>query len=727
MPYIYIIVTIISFIVLSLFIIISDRKVLFYNASFFIFVFIGNLGYMTLGFSTNLQEAILAYKLTYLCGCSLSLFLMMLVFDACKVMPNKLIRLGMYAYNFTIIILSMSIGYTDWFYKDCHIERIYDTTVLVKEYGVCHNLFLVMMYGYVAVGIILLLYSLIKRKNLVYKNVIMLLIVFGITIFCYTIGRKIFTAIDPLCISYCINDIILLFVTYNTCLYNLDEALLNSVEKQEHQGYLLFDKRFNYVGCNDVAIKFIPALQSQHLAKRLDTSESEVLAKINQLIENYSKDSDKESISFDGQDIEISVQYLYKVNKVRGYIVRITDDSKQQEYIRQLDMISMNKSNFLSNVSHEIRTPINSVLGMNEMILRECKDERIREYALNIASSGETLLQLINDVLDLSKIESGKLEVLPTEYNLADIIYDLENMIRPLVNKANLELEIKTSPDLPKTLYGDSIRVKQMITNILTNAVKYTEKGSITFDIKGKRDGDLFVFQYSVKDTGKGIKASDMGYLFDAFERVDQLKNSGIEGTGLGLAITRKFAIMMGGDITVESEYGKGSNFTITVPQKIIGDELMGDYRVNCHENVRQEYTESFHAPDAKVLVVDDVKMNLTVIKLLLKKTSVQIICCSSGKQCIETVKEESFDIILLDHMMPELDGVETLKNIRENHYCDDTPIIVLTANADVNAKDQYLELGFADYLSKPIDPVLLEKCLLKYLPEEKITDGSFE
>lgn len=723
MAYVYVVVALISFIVLCLFIAISDRKVLFYNASFFIFVLIGNMGYMTLGFSDNLKEAVLAYKLTYLCGCLLSLFLMMLVFDACKVMPNKPIRLGMYGLSFTVILLSMSIGYTDWFYKDCHIEKIYGTTVLIKEYGPWHNLFLAMMYGYVLLGVILIIYSLWKRKNLVYKNVIMLLVVFSITIFCYTVGRKLFVAIDPLCISYCINDIILLFVTYNTCLYNLDEALLNSVEKQENQGYLLFDKRFNYVGSNHVAVKFIPALKSQRLAKKLDTTQSEVLAIVDEMIKNYSKESERQTISVEGQDIEISVQYLYKSSKVRGYIVRLADDSKRQEYIRRLDMISMNKSHFLSNVSHEIRTPINSVLGMNEMILRECKEDNIREYALNIASSGETLLQLINDVLDLSKIESGKLEVIPKEYNLADIIYELESIIQPLVNKTPLKLIIETSPNLPKTLYGDAIRVKQMVTNILTNAVKYTEEGSVVFDISGERQGDTFLFRYQVKDTGKGIKKSDMEYLFDSFERVDQLKNSGIEGTGLGLAITKKFATMMGGNIEVESTYGEGSIFTITVPQKIVGEELMGDYRTNRQENVHQKYTESFHAPDAHILVVDDVKMNLTVIKLLLKETNLQVTCCSSGKECLEAVKENSFDVIFLDHMMPELDGVETLKIIRENHYCDETPIIVLTANADVNAKEQYLEAGFKDYLSKPVDPRLLEQCLLNCLPKDKLRD----
>ena len=717
----YLIATIISFIASIIFIIMSDRKVLFYNASFFLFVFIGTLGYFFGSNAKTVEEAILANKITYITGCLLPLFLMMLVFDACKIMPGKLLRLAMYGLNGTIMVLAMTVEYTDWFYEECHIEKVNNYTVLVKEYGPAHTLFLVMLYGYLLAGVTLLVSSLVKRKNLIYKNVLLLLLVYIITVLCYAFGRKIFAGIDPVCISYCINVVIFLFVTYNTSLYNLDEALLTSIEKQDYQGFLLFDKKLHFVGCNDVAVQLIPEIGSQPLAKKINSSDSEVLTKIIQLVESYHGETEKESMSSYGQDIEVSVQYLYKVNQVRGYIVRLTDDSKQQEYIRQLDMISTNKSNFLSNVSHEIRTPINSVLGMNEMILRECEDPKIREYALNIASSGKTLLQLINDVLDLSKIESGKLEVIPVEYNLADIIHDLETMIRPLIKTDNITLHIETSEHLPKTLSGDAIRVKQMLTNILTNAVKYTEKGSILFRIDGERIGDSFVFKYIVKDTGKGIKESDIGNLFNAFERVDQLKNSGIEGTGLGLAITRKFALLMGGDITVESTYGEGSTFTIVVPQKVIGEELMGDYHIHHRENVRKAYTESFHAKNAKLLAVDDVKMNLMVQKGLLKRTQVQITCCSSGKECIEAVKKEHYDMILLDHMMPELDGVETLELIRKEHYCDDTPIIALTANADIKARDQYLAFGFTDYLSKPIDPPMLEKIILEHLPKEKI------
>ncbi len=726
----YLISFIITVIALVIFVVISDRKVLFFNASFFIFVLIANWGYYFFGRSETLEEALMAYRFVYVCGGLLTAFMMMLVFDACQIKAPKALRIGIYVFNSTVVALAMTMGYNNWFYvkSGCELVPASQSANGVayfasKTYGPAHNAFYVMIYGYMIAGVVLLLVSLIRRKKLIYKNIFLMIFTYVITVLCYTVGKKIFVGFDPVPVSYAINAIFLIPITYNTSLYNLDEALLASVEKQEHHGYLLFDIHYKYVGCNPIAKRFIPEVDDQQLARTLKTDGSGALKYVDQLIRNFDGVSESEYLSYDGKDIEISIQYIYKNDRKRGYIVRIADDSKRQEYIRQLDLISTNKTNFLSNVSHEIRTPINAVLGMNEMILRESEEKKTREYATNIATSGQTLLQLINDVLDLSKIESGKMEVISTEYNLADIICNLEDMIRPLIKRDDLKLEVETAPNLPKRLYGDAVRVRQMATNILTNAVKYTESGTIRFMITGERDGDNFIFRYAVKDTGRGIKEGEMGNLFNAFERVDQVRNSGIEGTGLGLAITKKFANMMGGEIYVESEYGVGSTFTIEVPQKVIGDELMGDYRDSFKKTERKTYQESFHAPDAKVLVVDDVDMNLKVISLLLKKTQMQIVSCKSGRECIDLVQKEQFDLILLDHMMPELDGVETLKIMRENQYCDNTPVIALTANVDVDAEARYLAWGFNGYLAKPVQPAMLEDMLHKFLQDKVVTE----
>ncbi|MGN0495901.1 MAG: ATP-binding protein [Lachnospiraceae bacterium] len=388
--------------------------------------------------------------------------------------------------------------------------------------------------------------------------------------------------------------------------------------------------------------------------------------------------------------------------------------------MRQLDTISQNKTNFLSNVSHEVRTPINSILAINEMILRECQDNTIREYASNIESAGNMLLQIINDILDFSKIEAGKFEILPVEYQLADVITDLKNMIRPLIQKKEISFHVKLSDNLPQTLRGDVTRIRQMVTNLLTNAVKYTEKGSITMEVDGEIQEGQFLFSYRITDTGKGIKEKDIDSLFTAFNRFDKLENNGIEGTGLGLAITKKFAEMMDGSISVESTYKKGSTFTITIPQDIVDATPM---KTEQKKHVsKAAYKETFHAPNAKILAVDDTPMNLSVLKALLKQTQIQITTCTSGKECLDISKNESFDIILLDHMMPDFDGIDTFHVIRREHYCDNTPIIVLTANAQTNAKEYYQNLGFNDYLSKPLVPQVLEQLIMEYIPEEKLS-----
>lgn len=715
---------VVTFITLVVFISMSDRKVLFYNASYFMFILLSNLGSLFVATSNNVEEAILGNKVIYFCGCALPIFLIMLTCDACRVEVNKFVRMLMYGYNCIVMLLAMTVGFNKIFYSSTKIVNIQGVTVLIREYGPAHVLFLILLYGYMGGSVGVIVYSLIKRKNLIYRNVFIMLISYSITFLAYVFGKKLLGGLEPICVAYSLDGIILLFLTYNTSLYNLDEALLASIEKQDRIGFILLDRKYRYYGCNEVTTSMIPEVATLRMGRRVDVSDDSCLSQILRVVNDFDSEHTRndEVISCNDIDLRVNVQYLYKENRVRGYIVSLTDDSKVQGYIRELDMVSKNKSSFLSNVSHEIRTPINAVLGMNEMILRECKEEAIREYAMNIEESGRTLLQLINDVLDLSKIESGKFEVIADEYDLASLICELEDMITPLAAKKGLQFKVETDSMLPKRLYGDKVRVKQMVTNTLTNAVKYTVEGSVTLRIYGERKDDDFIINFSVKDTGKGIKREDIGNLFNAFERVDQLKNSGIEGTGLGLAITKKFAVMMGGNISVESIYGEGSDFIVTVPQRIVGDELMGDYHNNDNPKKRDKYVPKFIAPTAKVLVVDDVKMNLTVVKLLLKETQMKISCVKSGMECIEEVQKEKFDIILLDHMMPELDGVGTLKIIKDNHYCDDTPIIALTANATVEARETYRGYGFTDYLAKPIDAEELEHMLVTYLPQDKYT-----
>lgn len=380
------------------------------------------------------------------------------------------------------------------------------------------------------------------------------------------------------------------------------------------------------------------------------------------------------------------------------------------------------KSRFLANMSHEIRTPINAIMGMNELILRESKEASTIEYAQNIASASESLLGIINDILDLSKIESGKMEVVPANYSLRTLITDCCKMIEGRASAKKLELIIDADKTTPCNLYGDDVRLHQIITNILTNAVKYTHEGSVTLRIRWKSagDGEKILLIVSVEDTGIGISDENKEKLFGSFERFDNEKNKGIEGTGLGLAITKQLVELMDGNIGVYSTIGKGSLFYVEIPQEIAALGELGDININ-KRTQNTVYKEKLVVPDKRILVVDDVKVNLKVIEGLLKKTQIQIETADGGAKCIEKAYNKKYDVILLDHMMPEIDGEDALKEIKKegciNH---DTPVIVLTAYVMAGAREKYIEKGFDDYLSKPVSGEDLEDMLIKYIKKEK-------
>ena len=403
---------------------------------------------------------------------------------------------------------------------------------------------------------------------------------------------------------------------------------------------------------------------------------------------------------------------------------------KQLSQAREIaDAANRSKSDFLANMSHEIRTPINAVLGMNEMILRESKEPDILTYAENVDSAGKNLLSIINDILDFSKIESGKMEIVEAPYRLSAVLNDVSNMVMFRAKEKQLSFHVDADRNLSDGLYGDEVRIRQVMTNLLNNAVKYTVRGSVKLTVEEKviPDNEETVnLVATVEDTGIGIREEDMKKLFGKFERVDLEQNKTVEGTGLGLAITKKLVEMMGGTIHVESVYGKGSRFTVSIPQKIVSDERVGDFREAFQHNAKEAgaYRESFHAPDAHILVVDDTEMNLMVIRSLLKKTKLKVTTASSGKEAIAYAERIRFDLILMDQRMPGMDGAVTQKKIRmlPDIGNRDLPIICLTADAIQGAKERYLEQGFTDYLSKPVESVALEEMLVHYLPAEKVT-----
>ncbi len=419
---------------------------------------------------------------------------------------------------------------------------------------------------------------------------------------------------------------------------------------------------------------------------------------------------------------------------------------RQESAMEDVRRANQAKSDFLTSMSHEIRTPINAVLGMNEMILRESlkgRDSalpgpeeargafgRIVSYAGDVKSAGSNLLSIINDILDLSKIEAGKMTIMEGSYQLSSILIDVSNMILFKAKDKSLEYIAEVDPGIPDHLYGDSVRVRQIMTNLLNNAVKYTKQGSVRlrvgYEPMPARDQlQRIRLILSVEDTGIGIRPEDIGKLFVKFQRVDMQQNNTVEGTGLGLSITRNLVEMMGGSIDVKSDYGAGSVFTVTIPQAVVSAGAVGDFQARFlarGQNVKA-YRASFRAPDAHILVVDDTKMNLTVAVGLLKDTQVRIDTAGGGEEAVEMARARRYDLILMDQRMPWMDGTEALRRIRaqEGGANRETPVICLTANAIIGAKERYLAEGFSDFLTKPIDSQALEQMLIRHLPKEKV------
>lgn len=411
------------------------------------------------------------------------------------------------------------------------------------------------------------------------------------------------------------------------------------------------------------------------------------------------------------------------LNAQKEKLFKATKDAQAAR--QQAQAANQAKSEFLANMSHEIRTPLNAVIGMTEMISRKTTEDEIRDYAGDIQQASNALLAIINDILDLTKIESGRIDIVEANYELGSLINDSYNMVAVRWREKGLTATVNCDPTLPRMLCGDEYHLRQILVNLLSNAVKYTNTGSVELRVTGEENGDILRLDVHIKDTGIGIRKEDIPHLFDKFNRLDLAHNRKVEGTGLGLTITKQLVDLMNGTISVESEYGVGSTFTVRIPQKIVDRTPIGDIHatyLDMHGDIEQ-YHQSFEAPDAHILVVDDVAINLHVICKLLEGTKINVDIADSGKECLQKVCKYKYDLILMDHMMPEMDGVETLQEMKrcKESLNVDVPVIMLTANAMLGAREGYINAGFVDYLSKPVRGARLEQTILKHLPSEKV------
>lgn len=550
------------------------------------------------------------------------------------------------------------------------------------------------------------------KKQILYLTVIAMVAGIGFAVYFSGIMK----GYDSTLPAYLICTILLLIAMVRYNLLDAVELAKETVIDEFSAGLLVLDESGKLIYVNRKLMDIYPEISEgnyQHILGALEELQErgEKLSKDNKVYEIHEKNIVRDEVSY-------------------GKMLIVSDVTENWNYMVELEkqtviatMANAAKTDFLAKMSHEIRTPINAVLGMNEMILRESGEPEIKKYSMDIKTSANALLGLINDILDTSKIESGKLEILPVEYELDSLLNDVVHMVYVKARDKNLEFLVQIEETIPNGLLGDDVRIRQILVNLLNNAIKYTEKGSVSLVVSGKCTDKGEKLHFEIRDTGIGIKEEDMPKLYAAFERIEEVRNRNVEGTGLGMNIVVELLELMGTKLEVKSEYGKGTVFYFDLVQPVVSENAIGNFDERSKRLYQEEtYQTGFTAPDVKVLLVDDNEINRRVFRNLLKQTRVMITEAASGYECLERVKQEKYDIIFMDHMMPKMDGIETFHRMgrMEESLCDGVPVVILTANAVTGAKEKYLREGFSDYLSKPIQADKLEAVIMQYVPKVK-------
>ena len=685
---------------------------------------VNNAGCLAVMLARTQDEALLAKQFSYLGRVWIPYAIMRFGMLLCEEKFFSRLSLPLVCIHATTYVMVLTTNHHKLYYTNLRFVESGLFPHMEYSYGSWHHLFNALIMFYVVYGLITLTRTFLKKKNPTDRKRVLyfLIAIMSTGIFFILEITGVGAEYDMTVLGYSISSIFLSIAIFRYDLLDTKELARNFVVNRLSEAIIAVDTD----GCigyfNNPAVRLFP-----DLAGRGD--KTAVIEKIKGLIAKGTP------IHKDSRIYTLKENQLLRDGQQVGTAYIIIDETEHFHHMEELkeqkliaDMASKAKGEFLSNMSHEIRTPINAVLGLDEMILRECDNDIIRSYAGDIKSSGRMLLAIINDILDFSKIEAGKMEIIPNQYDASALISDLVNMIATRAESKDLDFTVDIDSGMPFHLVGDDTRIKQCILNLLTNAVKYTREGGVTLSFRHeKKDDSHITLTVEVKDTGIGIKEDDLKKLYLPFERIEENRNRTIEGTGLGMSIVKNLLSAMGTQLIVQSEYGKGSVFSFSVVQGVSDWTEIGDWKKThkaySHSSDTGNYEETFQAPNARILAVDDTPMNLTVIRGLLKMTRIQLDTATDAATGLEMARHTAYNLLLIDHRMPNMDGIEMLKNLRADGTSQNqsATCLILTANAISGAREMYLAAGFADYLSKPLDSKKLEAALQAYLPRELI------
>ena len=682
-----------------------------------------NVGYLLEVTSVTMEAAIVAVKMQYLGVAFIPIFYCWFMFGYCnEKVPHKLL-IALLILDIPMLGMVYTCEYHMFFFKNVEwMTGEGSRSYLRLTYGVGYTVFFIMVYMIpYALSLYALIHSIITRSGKIlgrnYKRFILISLFPMLALFTYIWNVYLSYDFSPAALGGALALVVILVWSRRN--YEFDRLAADMVLKNMEDGVIMLDQNKCLVSYNPAAADIFTELSFQAAGDSIDELED--------FPQEILDDDAKKNFSLNGRYYESHVRQITNENgKSQGYAVIVFDMTEVNNYIEEIKRVrkdaeqaNMAKSEFLANMSHEIRTPMNAVMGLSDIIMEESRGRKVYGYACDIKAASQNLLAIINDVLDLSKVEAGKMELVPVEYYVKGVVEEVVNMINVAATQRGLELKCEYDTGIPCKYYGDDVRLKQILINIMNNAVKFTKEGFVKLSVSGfpgSQDGmEDLVFR--IQDTGCGIKQEDLEKIFEDFKQIDSGRNRGVEGTGLGLSITKRFVQLMKGSIDVESVYGEGSTFIVTVPQKIIDSRTLAEVPDLPRESA--EKIETFVVDNYKVLVVDDNLINRKVAIGFLKTYGFELYEATSGAEAIKMVQNTKFNIIFMDHMMPEMDGIEATKIIREDCGVNGrTPVVIaLTANAMAGVREKFLNNGFQDFIPKPLDRKPLNEVLSRWIP----------